>query len=43
MKYPTLNEMQTSRQWTDAFGGYNHNLSIGEGEFYYMKNMTAQP
>ena len=41
MKYPLLNEMQTSREWTDAFGGYNHNLRIGEGEFYDMKNMTG--
>lgn len=41
MKYPLLNEMQTSRTWTDAFGGYNHNLRIGEGEFYDMKNMTG--
>jgi hypothetical protein len=25
----------------DAFGGYDHNLRIGEGEFYDMKNMTG--
>lgn len=26
---------------TDVFGGYNHNLRIGMGEFYDMKNMTS--
>lgn len=41
MKYPTLAEMQTSRERTDVFLGYNHNLRIGEGEFYDMKNMTG--
>ena len=41
MKYPTLSEMETSREWTDAFGGYNHNLRIGNGEFYDMKNLTG--
>jgi hypothetical protein len=25
----------------DVFGGYNHNLRIGEGEFYSMKNMSS--
>lgn len=25
----------------DVFKGYNHNLRIGEGEFYDMKNMTS--
>jgi hypothetical protein len=25
----------------DAFKGYNHNLRIGDGEFFDMKNMTA--
>ena len=41
MKYPKLAEMQTSRERTDVFLGYNHNLRIGEGEFYDMKNMTG--
>lgn len=30
-----------SRQMIDAFGGYNHNLRIGDGEFFNMKNMTS--
>ena len=41
MKYPTLAELNTSREWLDTFRGYNHNLRIGEGEFYEMKNLSS--
>ena len=41
MEYPTLNVKQKSRQMSDAFLGYNHNLRINEDEFYNMKNMTS--
>lgn len=41
MKLPILNEIPYSRQMIDVFGGYNHNLRIGEGEFYDMKNLTS--
>ena len=41
MNNPTLNEMATSRQMIDDFAGYNHNLRIGDTEFYDMKNMTS--
>lgn len=41
MRYPTLQELNTSRQMIDVFSGYNHNLRIGEGEFYEMKNLTS--
>ena len=41
MEYPTLNVKQKYRQMTDDFRGYNHNLRIGDGEFYDMKNMTS--
>ena len=41
MKYPTLTELNTSREMIDVFSGYNHNLRIGEGEFYDMKNLTS--
>jgi hypothetical protein len=41
MEYPTLNVKQKSRQMSDAFLGYNHNLRIGENEFYDMKNLTS--
>ena len=38
---PTLFELNTSREFIDVFGGYNHNLRIGNGEFYNMKNLTS--
>ena len=41
MKYPTLYELQTSRKMIDVFRGYNHNLRIGDGEFYDMTNLTS--
>jgi hypothetical protein len=41
MEYPTLNVKQKSRQMLDAFLGYNHNLRIGDEEFYDMMNMTS--
>lgn len=41
MEYPTINVKQKSRQMSDAFLGYNHNLRIGDSEFYDMKNMTS--
>ena len=41
MKLPTMTELETSRSMIDAFGGYNHNLRIGENEFYDMENLTS--
>ena len=41
MEYPTLYVKQKSRQMSDAFLGYNHNLRIGDNEFFDMKNMTS--
>lgn len=41
MEYPTLTVNAKSRQMVDAFMGYNHNLRIGDSEFYDMKNMTS--
>lgn len=41
MEYPTLGVRQKSRLMLDAFLGYNHNLRIGDSEFYDMKNMTS--
>ena len=40
MQYPTLATLDNSRHMIDQFRGYNHNLRIGGGEFYDMKNMT---
>lgn len=41
MEYPKLKELPFTRQTIDTFGGYNHNLRIGAGEFYDMENMTS--
>ena len=41
MKYPKLKAIKASRQMVDTFKGYNHNLRIGDGEFFNMKNMTS--
>ena len=41
MKLPILNELETTRDVIDVFKGYNHNLRIGENEFYDMKNLTS--
>lgn len=39
--YPTLQSSQESRKVLDSFGGYNHNVKIGDGEFYDDLNLTA--
>jgi hypothetical protein len=39
--FPTLRETYTEQQMVDVFQGYNHNLKIGDGEFYDMKNLTS--
>lgn len=41
MRYTTLHEIKTSKNNIDVFGGYNHNLRIGENEFFDMKNLTS--
>ena len=41
MQYPTLTEQATTRQIIDVFGGYNHNLRIGDGEFYDERNLCS--
>ena len=41
MDYPKLKVLKTTRQMVDTFRGYNHNLRIGDGEFFDMKNMTS--
>ena len=39
--YPRLSEIPTTREMVDVFRGYNHNLRIGDGEFYDMKNLCS--
>lgn len=41
MKYPVLSELPATREMISAFGGYNHNLRISDGEFYDMKNLSS--
>ena len=41
MKLSQLKELPTSREMIEVFKGYNHNLRIGEGEFYDMKNLSS--
>ena len=41
MAFPKLRVPPVSRQMVDVFKGYNHNLRIGDGEFFDMKNMTS--
>lgn len=42
MRLPTLTETSKSKDINDAFAGYNHNLIIGNGEFYDMMGMTSE-
>jgi len=41
MRYPQLKPVPSQRRTVDAFGGYNHNLRIGDGEFYDMQNLSS--
>lgn len=41
MRYPKLREIAHDKQYIDSFGGYNHNVRIGDGEFYDVVNMTS--
>lgn len=41
MRYPTLPVQKSGRETVEVFKGYNHNLRISDGEFFDMKNMTA--
>ena len=39
--YPTLSAPAQSRTTQDVFSGYNHNLRIGDNEFYDDLNLTS--
>ena len=41
MQYPELIIPATSRDNIDVFGGYNHNVRIGDNEFYDMINLSS--
>lgn len=45
MKYPNLNQVSSSgsrasKEITDVFAGYNHNLRIADGEFFDTENLS---
>ena len=39
--YPKINEIATSRLFTDTFRGYDHNTLTADGEWYGMTNLTS--
>ena len=39
--YPIVNNIRSTQNMIDVFGGYNHNMKIGGGEFYDMENLTS--
>jgi len=38
---PGLSREYSERQVTDSFTGYDHNLKIAEGAFYFTRNLTS--
>ncbi len=42
MQFPRLQEVSRYRDMTTVFGGYNHQISCEEGQFFDMKNMTSK-
>ena len=42
MRFPKLQEVTRYRDMTTVFGGYNHQISCDEGQFFDMKNMTSK-
>ena len=42
MRFPKLQEVSKYREMTTVFGGYNHQISCAENQFYDMKNMTSK-
>ena len=42
MRFPRLQEVARYRDMTTVFGGYNHQISCSEGQFFDMKNMSSK-
>lgn len=42
MFYPKLKASPKTRDIRRAFGGYNHNPQVAEGEFYEMENLSSR-
>lgn len=41
MYLPQINEISQNRDVIDVFGGYNHSMTVRDGEFYEMTNLTS--
>jgi hypothetical protein len=42
MEFPYLQDTSKYREMTTVFGGYNHQISCQEGQFFDMKNMSSK-
>ena len=42
MRFPTFKDVSRYREMTTVFGGYNHQISCDEGQFFDMKNMSSK-
>lgn len=42
MYFPRMQETSKYRDMTTVFGGYNRQISLNEGEFFDMQNMTSK-
>ena len=42
MRFPKMQEVSKYREMTTMFGGYNHQISCDEGQFFDMKNMSSK-
>lgn len=42
MRYPMLKEENSTKQVTDIFLGYNHNVKLRDGEFFDTVNLTSK-
>lgn len=41
LEYPKLVVIPTTKKTIDVFKGYNHNIRVGAGEFFDMKNLSS--
>ena len=42
MQFPYFYDVSRTREMTSVFGGYNHQLSCADGQFFDMKNMSSK-
>lgn len=42
MKFPYIKNVQKTKEYTSVFGGYYHDNSAQDGQFYDMKNMSTE-